>query len=181
MSHGGTDAQCGRARRFLTVKFTANFVAPRIDLAKYRNILDKTLREAIAQAIVEWLEATVLGEVPVWSGASRATFLALARNIQYNIPIFPVAPSRVGRGVSESSASLETDAMSGRYVFTYHTTLPWLIINEYFDARQWGFHLKKPGPYDFQKKGQDAFRRYAMNVRLPNPFDYLTVTSIKVR
>ena len=99
------------------MKFTGTLRAPRIDLDKYRRVLDKHLREAIAQAIMEWLEATVLAEVPVWSGASRATFLALARNIEYNIPIFPVAPSRVGRGMAESSGSLETDAMKGRYVF----------------------------------------------------------------
>ena len=141
------------------MKFTGTLVAPRIDLAKYRKALDKHLRETIAQALMEWLEATVLAEVPVWSGASRATFLQLARNIEYNIPIFPVAPSRVGRGMSESNGSLETDEAKGRYVFKYQTTLPWLIINEYFDATQWGFHLKKPGPYDFQSKGQAAFQQ----------------------
>jgi hypothetical protein len=163
------------------MKFTGTLRAPRIDLDKYRRVLDKHLREAIAQALTEWLEATVMAEVPVWSGASRATFLALARNIEYNIPIFPVAPSRISRGVSESSGSLEADEMKGRYVFTYQTTLPWLIINEYFDATQWGFHLKKPGPYDFQKKGAAAFRRFAENVRLPNPFECLKPpTKIKV-
>ena len=71
--------------------------------------------------------------------------------------------------------------MKGRYVFTVPTTLPWLIINEYFDATQWGFHLKKPGPYDFQKKGQAAFRKFAETVRLPDPFECLKSTKIKVR
>jgi len=101
--------------------------------------------------------------------------------LEYNIPIFPVAPSRVDRGMSESSGSLEADATKGRYVFQYQTTLPWLIINEYFDATQWGFHLKKPGPYDFQKKGQAAFRKFAETVRLPDPFECLKSTTIKVR
>jgi hypothetical protein len=163
------------------MKFTGTLVAPRIDMAKYRNVLDKHLRETIAQAIMGWLEATVLAEVPVWSGASRATFLALARNIEYNIPIFPVAPSRVDRGMAESTGSLEADAMTGRYVFTYSTTLHWLCINEVADATQWGFHLKKPGPYDFQKKGQAVFRKFAENVRLPDPFECLKSTQIKVR
>ena len=162
------------------MKFTGTLVAPRIDLAKYRKALDKHLRETIAQALMEWLEATVLAEVPVWSGASRATFLQLARNIEYNIPIFPVAPSRVGRGLSESNGSLETDEVKGRYVFKYQTTLPWLIINEYFDATQLGFHLKKPGPYDFQSKGRAAFQQFAETVSLPSPFDCLKSTKIKV-
>ena len=162
------------------MRFTGTLVAPRIDMAKYRSVLDKHLRETIAQAIMDWLEMTVLAEVPVWSGASRATFLALARNIEYNIPISPVAPSRVGRGTAESSGSLETDAMKGRYVFNYSTTLPWLCINEVADATQWGFHLKKPGPYDFQKKGEAAFRKFAENLRLPDPFTCLKCTKIKV-
>ena len=125
--------------RFLTMKFTGSLAAPRLDLSAYRRAMDKHLREAIAQALMAWLEATVLAEVPVWSGASRATFRALANHIEYNIPIFPVAPSRISRGEAESSGSLETDEAKGRYVFKYQTTLPWLLINEYFDATQWGF------------------------------------------
>ena len=163
------------------MKFTGTLAAIRLDLAKYRYKMDKSLREATAHAIMEWLQATVLAEVPVWSGASRATFLALARMIEYNIPIMPVVPSRVARGAAESSGSLETDSTKGRYVFTYRTTLPWLIVNEYFDATVWGFHLWKRGPYDFQTKGQTAFHEFAKTVRLPNPFDSLKTTKIKVR
>ena len=162
--------------RFLTMKFTGSLAAPRLDLSAYRRAMDKHLREAIAQALMAWLEATVLAEVPVWSGASRATFRALANHIEYNIPIFPVAPSRISRGEADSSGSLETDEAKGRYVFKYQTTLPWLLINEYFDATQWGFHLQKPGPYDFQKKGQAAFRQFAQSVCLPNPCEYLQST-----
>jgi hypothetical protein len=127
-----------------------------------------------------WLETTVLAEVPVWSGASRATFLALARNIEYSIPIAPVSPSRIGEGIAAGSGVMETNAGSGRYVFRYGTTLPWLIVNELNDATQWGFHLRKPGPYDFQEKGRAAFQRFAEKVRLPSPFAYLTAKQIKV-
>lgn len=160
------------------MKFNGTFRAPRIDLAKYRAVLDKYLRDKIGHAIEAWLEATVIAEVPVWSGASRATFVQLANHIRYTVPITPVAPSREGQGLAQSIGKLETK--DGRYVFTYQTTLPWLCINEYFDATQWGFHLKKPGPYEFQAKGQEAFRQVAEGVRLPNPFDSLKVTKIKV-
>ncbi len=162
------------------MKFTGTLLAPSIDLAKYRRLLDARLREALAQALVRWLEATVIAEVPVWSGASRATFLALARNIEYNIPIAPVAPSRTSQGEAASSGSWDVDESRGRYLFTYQTTLPWLIINEYFDATQWGFHLKRPGPYDFQTKGAAAFREEARTVQLPDPFACLTTEKIKV-
>ena len=80
------------------MRFTGVLFAPRFDSAKYRRTLDKSLRTDIAQAVMEWLEATVIAEVPVWSGASRATFIALGRKIEYNIPIFPEVPSRVSQG-----------------------------------------------------------------------------------
>ena len=130
--------------------------APRIDLDKYRRVLDRQLREDIAQAIMQWLEATVLAEVPVWSGASRATFLALARNIEYNIPISPVAPSRVGRGMAESSGSLETDAMKGRYVFNYSTTLPWLCINECRGRHAMGLPPQEARSLRLSEEGRDG-------------------------
>ena len=164
------------------MKFTGVFVKPKMDLDQYRTMLDKYLRETVAQAIMEWLEATVIAEVPVWSGASRATFLQLARNIEYNIPIAPVAPSREDQGLAQSFGDLDAGkTKAGRHVFTYQTTLPWLCINEYYDATQWGFHLKKPGPYNFQKKGVTAFHRFAETVHLPNPFRCLKTTRISVR
>ncbi len=162
------------------MKFTGALISPRFSLTAYRRAMDKCLREAVAQAVMEWLEATVIAEVPVWSGASRATFIALGRKIEYNIPIFPAAPSRTSQGEAQSDGDLVADPMTGRYVFTYMTTLPWLIVNEYFDATVWGFHLKKPGPYEFQLKGQAAFRKFAQTVRLPNPFDSLKLRRIKV-
>ena len=143
------------------MKFTGTLVAPRIDMAKYRNVLDKHLRETIAQAIVGWLEATVLAEVPVWSGASRATFLALARNIEYNIPIFPVAPSRVDRGMAESSGSLEADAMKGRYVFTYQQ--PCFGYSS-TSSRRHAMGLpsqRSPAPTTFRRRG----RRHSASLR----------------
>jgi hypothetical protein len=163
------------------MKFTAAFHALRIDTDKYRRALDKCLREALAQSLAEWLQTTVMTEVPVWSGASRATFLALAGCIHYDIPISPEVPSRIGHGMDESTGELVIDEGRGQYTFRYSTTLPWLIINEYFDATQWGFHLRKPGPYDFQAKGQAAFRESAANVRLPSPFTCLKTAPIKAR
>ena len=164
------------------MKFTGTFRAPRFNLTGYRKAVDNHFREVMAGAIMEWLEATVMTKVPVWSGASRATFIALARNIGYNIPIFPVAPSRTSRGEAESLGHLDVgDSKPGRYLFTYKTTLPWLIINEYFDATQWGFNLRDPGPYHFQEAGAVCFRKLAENVRLPSPLPYLKSTPIKVR
>ena len=81
------------------------------------------------------MERGVAGHVP-----------GLANNIEYNIPIFPVAPSRISRGEAESSGSLETDEAKGRYVFKYQTTLPWLLINEYFGRYAMGFPSQEARP-----------------------------------
>ena len=89
------------------MKFTGNLRAPRIDLAKYRAVLDKYLKDKLGQAIEAWLEATVIAEVPVWSGASRATFVQLANHIRYTVPITPVAPSREGQGIAQSVGKLD--------------------------------------------------------------------------
>ena len=98
----------------------------------------------IAQALMEWLEA-VLAEIPVWSGASRATFVKLAQQIGYNLPVAPAAvqcgprpvhqPDRPhGMGEAQSDGSLTANKETGEYTFTYSTTLPWLIWNEYHNA-----------------------------------------------
>ena len=155
------------------MKFTGTLVAPRIDMAKYRSVLDKHLREAIAQAIVGWLEATVLAEVPVWSGASRATFLALARNIEYNIPIFPVAPSRVDRGMSESSGSLEADAMKGRYVFHVSDDPALADYQRVFRRHAMGLPSQEARPLRLSEEGAGGVpqvcgeRAPAQSVRVP--------------
>ena len=95
------------------MKFTGTLRHHASTWTKYRTALDTQPARGDRPGALEWLEATVIAEVPVWSGASRATFLALARNIEYNIPIFPVAPSRVGQGVSQSSGTLEAECQDG--------------------------------------------------------------------
>ena len=69
------------------MKCKARFQAPRIDIAAYRANLKKHMTEEIRSALSQWLKAviekTAVGEMPVWSGASRATFLKLARQIEY--------------------------------------------------------------------------------------------------
>ena len=65
------------------MKCKARFQLPRIDIAAYRAKLKKHMTEEICSALSQWLKAviekTAVGEMPVWSGASRATFLKLAR------------------------------------------------------------------------------------------------------
>ena len=106
-------------------------------------------------------EPTDVG-IPIWSGASVATFSKLASKVGLGMSINTAgdAPDRIRLGEENSEATFTPDRDSGIYSFSYVTTLPHLIVNEYHDATQWGFNLKHPGPYHFQEKGQEAFRDY---------------------
>jgi hypothetical protein len=164
------------------MKFTAQLSAPRIDMSAYRNALDKHMTQGIAQGLMAWLEA-VLAEIPVWSGASRATFVKLAQQIGYGLPVAPAAvqaahglfSSRIDRtatGMGQSDGKLTADKETGEYTFSYSTTLPWLIWNEYHNANvdpdpTLFYRVVKEGPYNFQAVGARAFLRFADTVDLP--------------
>jgi hypothetical protein len=164
------------------MKFTAHFSAPRIDVSGYRNALDAHMKAAIAQGLAAWLEA-VLAEIPVWSGASRATFAKLAGAISFSLPVAPAAVSaahgpftsridRTAMGQASSGGQMATDKQTGEYTFTYTTTLPWLIWNEYHNANvepdpTLFYRVIKEGPYNFQAVGARVFLRFADTVDLP--------------
>ena len=163
------------------MKFTAQFSIPRIDVSGYANALDAHMSEMIAQGLTVWLEA-VLAEIPVWSGASRATFVKIAQQIGYNLPVGPATgdwahglfDSRMDRtamGMAQSDGKLTADKTTGEYTFTYSTALPWLIWNEYHNANvdpdpSLFYRVLKEGPYNFQVVGARAFLRFADNVDL---------------
>jgi len=168
------------------MKFTAQFAAPRIDIAGYRAALDRHMREALTQAVMHWL-GHVLDVVPCWSGASRATFQRLASTIEVRVPISPVTNDRISQGFAESEGKLNLDEPPGCYTFTYRTSLPWLVWNEYHnansepDATKWPppAKLLQPGPYEFQAKGYLAFIDFAKSVDLPDVAPFIKANQIK--
>ncbi len=174
------------------MKFQGKFAVPRLDLAGYRAALDKRMREAIAQGVMEWLNA-VLDKIPDWSGASRATFVKLAQTIGMNVPISPTPTAmgsvgdRSSEGQNNSQGKLNLDTPPGRYTFKYQTSLPHLIWNEYHNANQDPDETKwpkpalllNPGPYEFQAKGLMAFMQFAKSVDLPAVRPFVQVKKIK--
>jgi len=96
------------------MKVTFNFKVPALNLAGYKKALDDHMKEVVTQAAVDWLEAVAL-KIPLWSGASRATFLKLAQEAGYNLNMSGQrwAHSRVGQGVSESTGHVITQADRG--------------------------------------------------------------------
>ena len=168
------------------MKFSATFQLAQVDLGSYQKALDQTLREALAHAVFEYINE-VLSVIPVWSGASRATFLQLARQISMDIPIVPNAwggiLNRIPLGERCGTGKLNMDIGTGKYNFEYTNDLHYLTYNEYHDANSEKAdpavfsRLKRPGPYNFQKKGAAAFENSAKNVRLPSPWQYLKITT----
>jgi hypothetical protein len=169
------------------MKFSGTFRSPSLDLSAYLDRLHSELTETIQAATREWLHATVT-EIPVWSAASVATFLKLAASVSFPLGASPIsgAPNRVALGNSQSVGALTTDKSNQRYTFEYSTTLAHLIYNEFNNAnvspdRTLFAQLHEPGPYNFQAKGADAFDRAAGQVKLPNPFDFLSVRTFGVQ
>lgn len=164
------------------MKFKGSLVTLQFSLSDYQKRLHETLSNEIAHAAFVWLEA-VLSEIPTWSGASRATFLRLAREAEYTLTIDPKVANRIPYGQRHGDGEITTDPEKGRYTFSYETTLRWLIHNEYNSPEsdpEVFYRLLKPGPYHFQQKGQAAFRKFAAEVRLPSPWKSLTVRRHRV-
>ena len=78
-------------------------------------------------------------------------------------------------GSTASQGKLNLNELPGHYTFTYQTSLPHLIWNEYHDANTDPDPTKypppaklwKPGPYEFQVKWPMAFVNFAKSVDLP--------------
>lgn len=162
------------------MKLKATFKAPRINLTKYRKQLQTELGEALAEATFRWLSETA-DKIPVYSGASKATFIPLANEISLQLAIAPIVRSRIPLGLAHGDGEIITDPVSGRFTFTYYTDLFYLVYNEYHNANLVGFHLRNPGPYRFQEAGRKAFEEFSETVRLPNPFKQMVLNTITVR
>lgn len=142
---------------------------------------------AITHAAFEYVMATT-ALIPVWSGASHATFLHLSRAIGFQLSITqqPNAPRRVNYGLRNSSGSFEADVNAGIFSFEYETHLRHLIYNEYNNANLTPdpglfFRLLQPGPYNFQEAGREAVLRSFRDLELPDPRPFIKIKSKRVK
>jgi len=177
------------------MKFIVRFQGATIDLQKFQNLLDDRLSDLIERAGYAWLNAFVLRVIPVWSGASRSTFLKLAREVNFPLTVSGISAPR-GRisqspqlgpraGFQRSKGSVSKGTTPGVYTFRWETDLFHLVFNELNDANanpvagRLFSRLKKPGPYNFQELGRAAFEEFTKDkVKLPNPWNSLKRTSI---
>lgn len=133
--------------------------------------IDRKMREAAEEAARIWLDAAI-PNVPVWSGASRATFEQLAGSVGYNVPINvdPNAPNRIALGRFNSRGGIERTG-KGSWRFYYVNQLRYLNTNETQSVSVgeagviWG--LRNPTPYNFTEAAEAAVKRYLDSVELP--------------
>lgn len=164
------------------MKFTGSLASFEINMDDYKRRLHESLSEDIARAAYLWVEAS-LAEIPIWSGASWATFIRLSREVGSTLAIDPKVKSRISFGQRHGDGELKADPKKGDYAFTYSTDLRWLVHNEYnspeSDPHVFG-RLKKPGPYHFQRIAKKVFDKFASEVRLPSPWKSLVVTKHRI-
>ena len=172
------------------MRFTGTFKGIQIAVSAYTQAVDTVLEEAITKAATAWLNATVMAVIPVWSGASAATFQKLARAVSFPLTITGVAPQGAygalgpQYGLQRSTGSVSKGG--GKASFEYGTSLFHLVFNESQNAnisKKAGrvfSSLNQPGPYGFQSLGETAFTSFAATVILPNPWLHVQIKTIKV-
>ena len=169
------------------MKWETDFVTVDINMISYRRAVLNYLRELNKEAGRAWIKEVIKGTpIPTWSGASRATFLKLARELDTVVPIGPIeAPiRRVSLGVASSKGSGTFEDRGDVTVgFDYDTNLRYLAYNEYNKATAGKY--PKPfsnkvrfTPYNFQERAAQAWEKEAKKAELPNPYSYITRNKI---
>lgn len=168
------------------LKLSAKLQAPRLDVRGYKNELERRARETISLAIFQYVE-TATSIIPVWSGASLATFTELAALISLPLVITPsdtAHSDETASGKTHGGAYLDIDKEGGRFQFVYQTDLPHLVWNEYHNANSepdpglFG-KLKNPGPYHFQKEAGKEVYHVFQRFQGPSVDKYIKVKRVK--
>lgn len=153
------------------MRFLSSLKGLVLNVRSFLGNTDAKMQLATEEAARIWLN-TAIPAVPVWSGASRATFQQLADAVGVDVPIDvkPNAPNRVALGRLNSRGGIERDG-NGRWRFYYENNLRYLAANETRSVSvgqygvKWG--LIEPTPYNFQAAARAAVQAYAKTVTLP--------------
>jgi hypothetical protein len=114
-------------------KLKADVRYPVVDIPKAKQKIGETMTRFTFDVLREWV-TEVTNVIPVWSGASRASFLKLANQAQVAIEIEPliVAPigSRIPLGFETSVGVIIADARgsAGLYGWDWESTLDYIGI-----------------------------------------------------
>ena len=114
-------------------KVKADVRYPVVDIPRAQKKIGETMTKFTFDVLREWV-TEVTDVIPVWSGASRASFLKLANQAQVAIEIEPliVAPigSRIPLGYALSTGVVIADARgsAGLYGWDWASTLDYIGI-----------------------------------------------------
>lgn len=138
------------------------FVKMHLDVEKYKKDLRIELDIQMRQAAREWLRVLLTpGLIPIWTGTSRGVFTVLGTKLRISTAATPEV-TRKGRGALFGSdlAHFYFIGKDGHHTFEFVHTLGYLTFNDQYNANEYGYHLKHPGPYRAFEKASVAFNAY---------------------
>jgi len=161
------------------MKFTSEAFLINFNKVVWKKALDDEMMETTVEAAIKWLTVvTVL--IPTWSRASLATFSELASSVGFPIPYGPMVAfqDRTDLGTETSTGGLLIESLRSWH-FYYETDLFYLAWNDFNHAVKGDgsgvySQLLNPGPYRFQQAGENEFRSFAEQVKLPDPLAYIS-------
>jgi len=138
-----------------------------------------------------WIFEAVYGTpIPIWSGASRASFAILASKLGTYVPSGPRVPGcpfTAGHSFGkkyDGGTKVFKDKTNYYVGFQYVTRLPHLLYNERQSPAPgpypapWSSAVRYT-PYIFEGRALRAWKNEAKKAKLPNPFQWLKVTKIR--
>ncbi len=169
------------------MKMTCSYSLIKLNAGNYKKALTTEMTQKLKEAVSVWIQAAVT-VIPVWSGAAHGTFLKLASKIGMSFSVSGGGglPGMTGPVYGDTHSQGRLTTWGGTFVAEYTTTLWHLIYNEYNNANadpEAGHlfaRLIRPGPYMFQEKANTAFSEYIKDVRMPSPWEHLTLVPRQV-
>lgn len=160
------------------MQINARLELPSFDYDAYVLALQRIALETISRASLEYI-TTALSIIPVYGGASHATFTALAEAAGVPLQINPIARNRIAEGIAASDGGIESNG--NEYSFTYQTSLPHLNVNERENVNERGFNLRNPGPYNFRQAANAAAEQVIGTIVGPDPRLFIRITPRNAR
>ncbi len=138
----------------------------KLNVAKAK--IEQDALEILRDGAQAWVRA-IADAVPVWSGMSLASLKPIADLVGISLNTSPVsgAPDRQSKGRALGSATFEDGPT--KFSFSWESNVFHYLFNEFNDARPYGFHLIRPGPYYSVRKAEGAFFK-EVNPRLRRLF-----------
>lgn len=143
------------------MKITGQFRGVRLDLRAWKRKIRKELEQKLNEAVLAWLEG-VTGRVPVWSGMSQASLLAVTQMVGGTLVISPRVTSRIPQGAALGTAEKTLTATD--YTITIATSVPHYTFQESSKSSRGG---SPTAPWQSLLAGAARFRETARSIQLP--------------